>query len=246
MQSGRKNKKLNKRTLLLLFAAVLMIGAAAFTLALLFQDDKVTNRFTAASLAIELIEENYDALTDRQRATLVPNALLDKDPKIKNTDNANAFVFLKVTVPVQSVTYIAPDGTRGTKAPQELFYLKTSSDQNEESSSFNTADDGEHWVRLESAENGAELSGSTRTYVFGYSVYLRPDETTETLFDYIQLKNILQYELDPSAALFVNVEAYGIQADYLKGIEKDSGNVKAVMTKEQLETIYAYLLPSDE
>lgn len=246
MQSGRKNKKLNKRTLLLLFAAVLMVGTIAFTLALLFRDDRVTNRFTATSLDIELIEENYDSLTERQRTTLVPNALLDKDPKVKNTDRTDAFVFIKVTVPVQSVTYVAPDGTRGTKAPQEIFYLKTTSDQNEESSSFNTANDGEHWVRLESAEDGADLSGTTRSYVFGYSVYLSPDETTETLFDYIQLKNILQDELDPSASLFVNVEAYGIQADYLKGIEKDSGSVKAVMTKEQLETIYAYLSPSDE
>ena len=45
--------------------------------------------------------------------------------------------------------------------------------------------------------------------------------------------------------LNVTVEAYGIQADSLDGIEKNNGSVKAVMTEEQLLTIYSYIEEPD-
>ena len=64
---------------------------------------------------------------------------------------------------------------------------------------------------------------------------------SETLFDYVQLKNIVQYEVNANSTIKINVQAYGIQADYLDGIEKDSAGEKAVMTASQLTQIFGYV-----
>lgn len=94
---------------------------------------------------------------------------------------------------------------------------------------------------MPSVEEGTDYQGSTRTYVFGYNVYMSENELTESLFDYVELKNILQYEVDPQNTVDIEVDAYGIQADYLAGIDKDNGSEKAVMTQEQLTRIYQYI-----
>ncbi|MEE3405080.1 MAG: glycine rich domain-containing protein, partial [Acutalibacteraceae bacterium] len=98
-----KNKKVyaSSRTALAVLAVASLI---AFCLSAFVSTDVVTNTFKASTLDIALIEENYDKLTEKQRFSLIPNRRLDKDPKIKNTDNTDAFVFLKVTVPVAEVT----------------------------------------------------------------------------------------------------------------------------------------------
>ena len=127
---------------------------------------------------------------------------------------------------------------------QEVFYLKTAgTSEYLTSNTFNTSATGDngYWIELPDCESGTNLTGKTKTYVFGYSVYLEPEEVSETLFDYIQLKNILQYELSPDTYITVNVQAYGIQADYLDDIEKDSAGEKAVMTVSQLTEIYGYI-----
>ncbi len=142
-----------------------------------------------------------------------------------------------------------------SQAKQEIFYMKkTGTEKAEYANVLNTAavnaDDHEYWVELPDFEEGTDLSGETVTYVFGYSIYLRTGETSETLFDYIQLKNILQYELDPTGTLHINVEALGIQADHLKftdggvttEIHKDEGGDKKIMTYEELKQIYRLLI----
>ena len=95
-------------------------------------------------------------------------------------------------------------------------------------------------------QGGTNLQGDKRTYVFGYNVYLKKDEVTETLFDYIQLKNILQYEISPARNLNIEVKAYGIQADYIEDIQKNNGDEKALMTAEQLTRIYSYVSGQNE
>ena len=224
---------------------LVIVLAISFCLSAFVSSDYVTNRFTTSSLDIALIEENYDKLTEKQRSELIPNRTLPKDPKVKNTDETDAFVFLKITVPVGSVTDVLEDGTRTVKEAQEQFRIKTeqNKDSNNRDTDFNTSPSGnnEYWIELPDFEEGTDHSGKTRTYVFGYSVYLKPDEVSETLFDYVQLKNIVQYEVNANSTIKINVQAYGIQADYLDGIEKDSAGEKAVMTASQLTQIFGYV-----
>ena len=234
-----------KKNYTLIAAFILLILISILVSLAFFQGiDFVTNRFRAASLDISLLEENYDRLTDIQKRTLIPNRTLPKDPKIKNTDKTDAFVFLKITVPVGKITYVEENGTRTTKQSQELFRIKTEQTKSitNRDTNFNTdsTTDQEYWIELTDYEEGTDYSQDTRTYVFGYSVYLKPGETTETLFDYIQLKNAVQYEADPNQLLRIGVSAYGIQADHIGDIEKGDTE-KAILTAEQLTEIYSYI-----
>lgn len=240
--SVRQQKKL-LRWLILIDAILLIIFQGS--LAYFVSTDQVTNTFDAANLDIALFEINYDGFPSDKKANLVPNRLISKDPRVMNTDKTDAFLFLKVTVPVCPVTRISNNGTVvETKERNEIFWLKTDAKQTEQSTSFNTRkndSDKEYWIELPSVEEGTDYQGSTRTYVFGYNVYMSENELTESLFDYVELKNILQYEVDPQNTVDIEVDAYGIQADYLAGIDKDNGSEKAVMTQEQLTRIYQYI-----
>ena len=62
----------------------------------------------------------------------------------------------------------------------------------------------------------------------------------------IELKNIKQFDIAPGDILDVKVDAFGIQADYLENIIKESGNEKAVMSIENLSTIYGYVTESGD
>lgn len=51
----------------------------------------------------------------------------------------------------------------------------------------------------------------------------------------------MQYEVNANSVLTINVQAYGIQADYLDDIDKDNAGEKAVMTVSQLTEIFGYI-----
>lgn len=230
-------------TLALIGAVILVLVVILITLMSFVSYDEVTNRLIAATLNISLQEDNFDHLTEEEKAALVPNKRLPKDPKVQNTDKTDAFVFLKVTMPVYYATRVEEDGTKTeSRHRQDAFWLKTEDHAADPFTTFHTKEDSadrEYWVELPECETGTDYQSDTRTYVFGYSVCLRFGETTETLFDYIELKNLIQYEIDPDARLNVEVKAYGIQADHLGiDIEKGTDTIKTVQSEEQLTKVY--------
>ena len=236
-------KKQNQKTAVLVAAAlVLLLAMVLITLMSFVSFDMITNRFRAATLDIALYETNFDRLSEQEKATLLPNTLLPKDPKVQNTDQTDAFIFIKVTMPVYYSTKVADDGTKPeARHRQDAFFLKTEEHRNEAATSFNTtggSSDTEYWVELPECESGTDYLTDTRTYVFGYNVYLKPGETTETLFDYIELKNLIQYEIDPYASMNVQVRAYGVQADHLGDVTKEINGEKAHLTADQLTRVY--------
>ena len=240
--TSRKKKITNRR--LILLAATLLFLQIVILMSLAFYQgfDLVSNRFSAATLDVLLLENQYDLTPVAERENIVPNKQVHKDPRVHNIEQTDAFVFLKITVPVVRATDVEADGTRTVKKAQELFRIKTerNKDYDNRLSDFNTYVDDNYyfWVELPECEEGTDLSGSVRTYVFGYSVYLKKDEYTETLFDYVQLKNIIQYESDPNTIQNIKVQAYGIQADHLGDIKKEISGRKAIMTEEQLTEIF--------
>ena len=243
-----KKRKVKRRKKILLAAIVLdfvMILMISYTMAFFTSFDMVTNRFVAKPMDIALREERYDTLTEQQKSTLVPYRILPKDPLIQNTEQTDVYVFMKVTVPVGTLSNVADDGTvYGSQQRQEVFWLKTAAEVDARATSFHLQDDAgdtAYWVELSSFEEGTDGQSNTRTYVFGYSVYLRAYEMTETLFDYIELKNIRQFEIDPNVSLDILVDAYGVQADGLEGIDKDSEGGKTILTQEQLSNIYSFI-----
>lgn len=168
--------------------------------------DTATNTFSVGEVKIELQEPNYQRVDN-----MVPNQEAAKDPLIKNVSATedNAIVFMKVTVPVANVTAVSDAGVKGEKANQELFFFKQEADGiGTHANNF-----GAKWIELSAKETGTDMSGATRTYVFGYSEKLAKDASTDALFDKVQVKNIIEDEVTAAAEQNIVVEAYAIQGD---------------------------------
>jgi|GEM_PF-5582463 len=126
----KKSDLRRKKDRLLIAAFVLLLLITLLTsLSFFISYDLVTNSFHSANLDILLLESQYDLTPADERNDLTPNQQLHKDPRIMNLEQADAFVFLKVTVPVGMITDVLEDGTKTVRQAQELFRIKTSGKQ---------------------------------------------------------------------------------------------------------------------
>lgn len=189
--------------------AALAIGG---TMAYLTDSETADNVFTLGSVKIDLEEPHYPGNGSAEVTDIVPNEEVQKDPLVKNTGDNDAIVFLKMTVPVETVQAVDDDGTKHESAPSELFFFKTGAlgeGFTDHTNKFN-----EKWERLEDKETGADLAGTERTYVFAYKTKLAPGASTDALFDKIQLKNYAEGYIDGSVEN-IKIDTYAIQADNL-------------------------------
>ena len=238
----RKRKK--EVLLWLILADLILIMGMMISMSYFTGSDETTNRFRAQRMDIALSEPRFTLLDPSVRSTLIPNRLLPKDPMIQNIEPTDVFVFIKLTVPVYESANVSDNGTVLGSKKQEVFLLKSGSSPETAVEGFHTKEndaDREYWVELTSFEEGTDHQTTSRTYIFAYSVYLKQHESTEPLFDYLELKNIRQFEIDPDDILDVKVDAYGIQADHIENILKDIGNEKAVMSAEKLAVLYGMI-----
>ena len=211
-------------------AGAMMIGG---TFAYLTDTRTATNTFTVGNVKVELSEPDYPGNNDPVTKEQVPNQETAKNPQIKNTGANDAVVFMKVTVPVRTVMPVADDGTKGTAGPAEMYIFK----QDTDSAAAHTNNFSKDWVELAGKEEGKDLSGKTRTYVFGYHTRISAGETTDPLFDKVQLKNFLEAEIEASDVLNIEIEGYAIQAD---NIVSGDGTLStdAELNEQTLGTIY--------
>ena len=93
------------------------------------------------------------------------------------------------------------EGKRMEHKLQELFTFHT----------------GEKWSKLDSRKKDDNM-----VYVYAYDQVLKPEQTTEKLFDSIKFLNIIEGQLD-GQQLSIPVRAYAIQTAYTGG---DGGSVK--------------------
>ena len=98
--TSRKKKITNRR--LILLAATLLFLQIVILMSLAFYQgfDLVSNRFSEATLDVLLLENQYDLTPVAERENIVPNKQVHKDPRVHNIEQTDAFVFLKITVPV--------------------------------------------------------------------------------------------------------------------------------------------------
>lgn len=169
---------------------------------------------------------------------VVPNQQIPKSVQTENVGINDAIVFVKITVPLEVVTRVSDNGTAEripSQTPggigaldrklQEVFYFQLKGDSiNTENNNFD-----KNWVNLPEEEigyagaggheeyldlsNTKAYAGSTRTYVFGYNKRIAKGEKTTTLFDKVQIKNIVENEVAPGATKSIKVETYSVQAD---------------------------------
>ncbi|MFR3808774.1 MAG: hypothetical protein ACLTX3_07450 [Lachnospiraceae bacterium] len=89
--------------------------------------------------------------------------------------------------------------------------------------------------RLQILEQPHDKDG-VRTYVFGYKTKLAPGETTSTLFDKIQIKNVIEDEILDNVANDIKVEAYAIQAEEV--LDKAGADLTDDLSVTNMKTIY--------
>lgn len=201
-----KNKVVKTLAICAMVGVIGIGGAMAY-----FTDaDTATNTFTVGKVAIELSEPSWVPPTD-----ITPNAEFAKDPKITNNGVNDAYVFLKVKVPVKNVITAGQDGKKaGAAAKTELFsFLNTSDEWNE----FKTAED-------------EQIKG--QDYKVHYFVYGTSSEctalpadagagtenVTPALFDKVKFANVIEGQGLEEQSFDIIVEAYGIQTSDLNGV----------------------------
>ena len=132
-----------------------------------------------------------------------PSKVIHKDPQITNTG-------MEVSIPMANVEAAAENGERLGKKVQELFYFEAK----------------DSWMQL-SVQN----TESRRTYTYAYTKILKPQETSEALFDTVKFLNLIEGQLD-GQTFEIPVRAYAIQTSYTGGSSDNlSEQIKAAYEK---------------
>lgn len=167
-------------------AATLSIGG---TVAYLTDQDAADNKFTVGKVDVDLEEPEWD---EDEHQDLQAGESVKKDPQIVNTGVNDAYVYLEVQVPMETVITAAADGTRengGAAVKQELFTFTPNA----------------NWTQISKTEANNHM-----VYVFSYDQVLAAGETTNTLFDTMTFANIIEGQIDLNEYI-VPVEAFAIQ-----------------------------------
>lgn len=178
-------------------AGVLCLASIGGVSAYLTDFDKADNQFTVGKVSIDLDEPGFKP---EEQTKIEPGKDVKKDPQIKNTGVNDAFVYLEVSIPMAEVEAASEDGTRLGKREQELFSFQTPT----------------NWTKLSS-----QKTGDNQVYVYAYNEVLKPEQTTNTLFDSVKFLNIIEGQIDEKN-LSIPIRAYAIQTSYTGG---DSASV---------------------
>lgn len=198
-----KTKKNKSYLKLLLILTALLLAAGCMGIAAFFTDaDRALNTFTIGNIQIILLEPEYDAAGKDGRENILPDIDVVKDPQIKNSGENPAYVFLRVSVPKESVELYDPEdiSVKYSARETELF-------------SYEKSDD---WVLINS-----ETGDDYNTYVYAYAsssemTTLDSLETSPVLFKEIHYKPVIEGQID-GRSLHIQVQAYGISVQSFPG-----------------------------
>ena len=186
-------------------AGILCLASVGGVSAYLTDYEKVSNEFTVGKVDIELKEPEWKPEENKK-----PSKVIHKDPQITNTGTNDAFVYMEVSIPMANVEAAAENGERLGKKVQELFYFEAK----------------DNWMQL-SVQN----TESRRTYTYAYKKILKPQETSEALFDTVKFLNLIEGQLD-GQTFEIPVRAYAIQTSYTGGSSDNlSEQIKAAYEK---------------
>lgn len=215
----------NRKKGIAIAAALVVLATVAGTAAYFTAAEKITNTWTVGNVEIDLQEEEYEKYKDEETKNIVPNSELHKDPKVVNTGNNGAYVFMKVKVPKALVKVAGQDGSAPAEATlQELFDYQW----NEGWAVIDTdeiTEDGKTYQeyllcygtedKCEAVEAGEETS---TLLINGSADYLK-NPGAEGM---IAFKNIIEGQGLETVELKLDVESYAIQANNLTKENTDS------------------------
>lgn len=177
---------------------ILIIGGI---LAYFTDVDTKTNSFKMGNVSIKVVEEKWEGTETNPVVDIVPNQIVNKDPKIENTGSTEVYAFIKVEVPYANVV-VGDDAAADT----ELF----------------TYDLNDGWVEVGPSTKDDQAKTVTHVYAYVDSTNtselkaLEPTEkTTSAVFDTVKLVDIKETDDGNStiqgADLEIEVSGYGIQ-----------------------------------
>lgn len=225
-----------KNKYIIIAAALAVLMAITGTAAYFTASDEALNTWTVGKVEIELQEEEYDEYKDEETEDITPNSELHKDPKVLNTGNNDAFVFMRVRVPKATVKVAGQDGSAPASATlQELFDYQ-----------WNNG-----WTVIDTQEI-KESGGTYQEYVVAYGTAneckaVKAGETTSVLFingsgkhianpgavGMITFKNIIEGQGLENVELKLNVESFAIQTSNLTTEDtKNPAKIWAILTNQ--------------
>lgn len=187
IRGGQNNNKL--KVLVIALSITLMLLLIVQIQALLTSHDSKDNVFTMGNVKVTLTEPNWD---QDAASAATPNQIIDKDPTVNNTGKNDAYVFVRVEVPIESDT--------------EMFTLLDSA----EAEGINTG-----WSLLKSATSGGK---KIYTYSYGTSdalTALAPGSSTNPVFSKVKVASLSSYA---SSTYNLNVTAYAVQTTEVSNV----------------------------
>ena len=192
---------------ILTIAGILCLASVGGVSAYLTDYEKVSNEFTVGKVDIELKEPEWKPEENKK---IEPSKVIHKDPQITNTGTNDAFVYMEVSIPMANVEAAAENGERLGKKMQELFSFESK----------------ESWMQL-----NAQNTENRRVYTYAYKKILKPQETSEALFDTVKFLNLIEGQLD-GQTFEIPVRAYAIKTSYTGGSSDNlSEQIKAAYEK---------------
>lgn len=207
---------MKKRTALLLTAAMAGVLSVGGISAYFADGDTVTNQFTVGKVSLDLQEPDWNP---DQAKNIVPLQTFKKNPQVKNDGKNAEYVFVSVSVPYDHVVVAEDDGTRKEAADTELFRYRVNSG----------------WTELGTPDKNEEDQTITHYYVYGSQAEctrLEPTITTKTLFDSVTFVNVVEDQELEVTDKQIDINAYGIQADYINGGKFAPKDVWSVLKKQ--------------
>lgn len=199
---------MNKRKGLLATLLAMLVTIAGIS-AYFTDSETVTNTFTVGKIDVKLTEPSWEALPDTNgndipdvAESIVPNQTIAKDPKVTNTGNNDAYVFLEVTVPYGSYATAEADGTPKAAAEIELFSY--------------TVNPG--WVELGTGTKDTTKNVIKHVYAYGTASTLSTlskSAATAALFNEVTFVNLVEGQNVEGLTKTINVTAKAIQAEGL-------------------------------
>ena len=184
------SKKRKQVFLSVSFCFAMTAASAGVTAAYLSRSPgEVCNVITAGAVEGKLTEEQWDPENGKN---VYPGQSMDKDPVVENVGENEAWVFLEVAVPVETIALV--DDTTGRKTEKEKHEL------------FSFQADTDSWELL-----SHETSESQGSYLYGYKNVVEPGEKTEPLFHTVETVNYLEGEPDIGQDNGIHVTAGMIQ-----------------------------------
>ncbi len=221
----------NKKWKICVLAGALALLTAIGGVSAYFTDtDTEVTSFTIGKIAIDLQEPEWNAKEDAdgngipdEAENMQPSQTITKDPMVKNTGTNDAFIFVTVETPYQNLVTVNQDGTKNQAQGTALYSYETNI----------------NWVLLGiTYEKDAEDNYISEKKLYAYAdeagvcIPLKPDASTNTLFDAVTLANIVEEQQLESQKLEQKITAYGIQTSNLQTDGEGAGYVWNIISNQ--------------